>query len=385
MAAPINRRSALKAAVAAPAVLAAGSAQAVPTDGAAPPILVSLSDYEAAAHAKLSDPAWAYFGGGSADEITLHRNRTALDALRLMPHVLVDVEKVDMSTTLLGHQLAHPILLAPTSSHVLAHPDAEVATVKGAGMAGAIMVASTVSNRSIEEICAAATGPVWFQLYLLDDRVQAASLIRRAEAAGAKALVVTADNPFAYARNREERQRGKMPQIPFGNLGIVAEPGGRISPRRRFKWDDLAWIKSISGLPIVLKGILNPDDAEEAVKRGVAAVVVSNHGGRILDTLPATIEALPGVVRRVGRRVPILFDGGVRRGTDILKALGAGADAVLIGRPTVFGLAVAGPEGVRDVVALLRKEFEGAMAMTGRRKLSEIDASVFWRRSELDA
>lgn len=374
-----TRRSALQAAVTGPALLGAGPALAAETSPSAAAPLPSLGDYELAAHARLTEQAWAYFSGGSGDEITLRRNREALDAVQLMPRVLVDVENIDTTTSLLGHALKHPILLAPTSSHVLAHPDAEVATVKGAGMAGAIMVASTVSNRSIEEICAAASGPVWFQLYLLDDRVQAAAMIRRAEAAGARALVVTADNPFAYARNREERQRGKMPLIPFGNLGIVAEPGGRISSRRRFKWDDLAWLKSITGLPIVLKGILNPDDADEAVRRGVAAIVVSNHGGRVLDTLPSTIEALPGVCRRIARRVPVLFDGGVRRGTDVLKALAIGADAVLIGRPTVFGLAVGGPEGVRDVVGILCKELEGAMAMSGRRRLSDIDATVLWR------
>lgn len=379
----LNRRGALTAAATAPALLAAGPTAAAGAEP--PPVLASLSDFEAAARAKLSEQAWAYFGGGSADEITLHRNRAALDALRLMPRVLVDVEKIDTATTLLGHRLAHPILIAPTSSHVLAHPEGEVATVKGAGAAGAIMVASTVSNRTIEDICRAATGPVWFQLYLLDDRKLAAELIHRAEAAGAKALVLTADNPFAYARNREERQRGRMPIIPFGNLGIMAEPGGRISSRRRFVWADIDWIRSISRLPIVLKGVLNPDDAEEAVKRGVAAIVVSNHGGRVVDTLPATIEALPRVSRKVARRVPVLFDGGVRRGTDILKAIGAGADAVLIGRPAVFGLAVDGPEGVQAVIRILRAELEGAMAQTGRRRLSEIDASVLWRPAELDA
>jgi 4-hydroxymandelate oxidase len=347
--------------------------------------LASLSDYEAAAHEKLSEPAWAYFSGGSADEITLHRNRSALDALRLMPRVLVDVRKIDTSTELLGHRLPHPILIAPTSSHILANPEGEVATVKGAGAAGAIMVASTVSNRSIEEICAAASGPVWFQLYLQDDRALAASLISRAEAAGAKALVVTADNPFAYARNREERQRGRMPIISFGNLGMMAEPGGRIGSRRRFTWSDLDWIRSISRLPVILKGVLNPDDADEAVNRGVAAIVVSNHGGRVLDTLPATIEALPAICHRVNRRVPVLFDGGVRRGTDILKAIGIGANAILIGRPAVFGLAVNGAQGVHDVVGLLRTELEGAMAMTGRRNLTEIDQSVLWRPAELSA
>lgn len=361
----------------------AADAEAAPQATAAPvnppEPLPSVYDYEAAAKRKLSAPAWEYFNGGSGDEITLRRNRSALDALQLKPRVLVDVTRIDTSRTLLGHHLEHPILLAPTSSHLLAHPDAEVATAQGAAAARTILVASTNSNRSIEDICHAATGTVWFQLYVEDDRTHVQALVERAEAAGAKALVITVDNPLAYARNREARVAAQAPTLPFPNLGLSFGPGGRALSHRRLNWSDVPWIQSFARTPIILKGILNPDDADHAARLGVAAIVVSNHGGRVLDTEPATIEVLPAVVDRVAGRVPVLFDGGIRRGTDVLKGLGYGAAAVLIGRPYLYGLAVAGADGIRDVVQILRTELESAMALTGRTHLDEIDRSIFWK------
>jgi 4-hydroxymandelate oxidase len=386
--AAINRRDALTASLASAAAIGLSTKQAASAEpnsrsehghGTPTPTLVSLYDYESAAKRILSAPAWEYFNGGSADEVTLRRNRQALDSLQLKPRVLVDVTRIDTSRTLLDHNMAHPIILAPTSSHLLAHPDAEVATVRGAGAAKAIMVASTVSNRSIEDICNAASEPVWFQLYVEDDREAVKVLIERAEAAGCKALCITVDNPLAYARNREERVRAQAPTLPFPNLGITAGPGGRARSRRHFNWDDLAWIQSFAKTPIILKGIMNPDDADEAAKRRVAAIIVSNHGGRVLDTEPATVEVMPAVVDRIAGRIPVLFDSGLRRGTDVLKGLAYGASAVLIGRPYIYGLSVAGADGVRNVVEILRSELEGAMAMTGRTRLDEIDRSVFWK------
>ena len=387
----MNRRDVLKASVASAAargvsagttILPSSFARAQESSPMAAGIsqspLVSVFDFESAAKRKLSAPAWEYYSSGSADEITLHRNRTALDALQLKPRVLVDVTRIDTGCSLLGFKMEHPILLAPTSSHQLAHPDAEVATARGAGAAKAIMVASTNSNRSIEDICKAATQPVWFQLYVDDDRNAARALIERAESAGCKALCITADNPFAYARNREERIAAQAPTLPFPNLGISAAPGARGRSRRHFNWSDLEWIQSFAKTPIILKGIMNPGDAEAAVHRGVAAIVVSNHGGRVLDTEPATIEALPAVVDRVAGRLPVLFDSGIRRGTDVLKGLAYGATAVLIGRPYLYGLSVSGPDGVVAVVNILRTELEGAMGMTGCTRLSEIDRTVLW-------
>ncbi len=388
----MDRREVLKASVAGAAAMgvsagttmgryakAQGSSPAAAAADAAPPPLVSVSDYEAAAKRKLSVPAWEYFSSGSADEITLRRNRSALDELQLKPHVLVDVTRIDTGCTLLGFKMEHPILLAPTSSHQLAHPDAELATARGAGAAKAIMVASTNSNRSIEDICKAATQPIWFQLYVDDDRNAVRALIERAESAGCKALCITVDNPFAYARNREERVAAQAPILPFPNLGINAAPGARGRSRRHFNWNDLEWIQSLAKTPILLKGILNPEDAETAVHRGVAAIIVSNHGGRVLDTEPATIEVLPAVVDRVAGRLPVLFDSGVRRGTDILKGLAYGASAVLIGRPYLYGLSVSGPDGVAAVVNILRAELAGAMGLTGCTRVSEIDRSVLWK------
>jgi len=385
----MDRRHVLKASMASAAAmgvsgstlmpsLSAQSAASTQPAGPEPP-LPSLYDYEAAAKRRLSVPAWEYFNGGSGDEITLRRNRSALDALQLKPRVLIDTTHIDTTCNLLGYKLEHPILLAPTSSHLLAHPDAEVATARGAGLAKAILVASTNSNRSIEDICRAATGPVWFQLYVEDDRPTVRALIERAETAGTKALVITVDNPFPFARNREDRVKPQAPTLPFPNTGIESGPGGRGRPKRRFNWSELEWIQSFAKTPILLKGILNPDDAELAVKHNVAAIVVSNHGGRVLDTEPATIEVLPAVVDRVAGRLPVLFDSGIRRGTDVLKGLACGATAVLTGRPYIYGLAVAGPEGIADVVNILRTEFEGAMGLTGCTRLADINRSVFWK------
>ena len=394
----MDRREVLKASLASAAAIGITSKRAVAAsvgsaagvDGQAgsaqdnvQPVLASIYDYEAAAKRKMSVPAWEYFNSGSADEITLRWNREALDTLQLKPRALVDVTKIDTSCTVLGYQLPHPILLAPTSSQLLAHPDAEVATARGAGAAETIMVASTVSNRSIEDICEAASGPIWFQIYVDDDRKVAQALIERAEAAGCKALCITVDVPVTYARDREKHVRPEAPMLPFPNFGTEAKPGGGGGrTRRHFNWADLAWVQSFAKTPIILKGILNPDDADEAAKCGVAAIVVSNHGGRALDTVPATIEVLPAVVDRVAGRMPVLFDSGIRRGTDVLKGLGYGATAVLIGRPYLYGLSVAGADGVRDVVNILRSELEGAMALTGRTRLDEIDRSIFWKSSE---
>ena len=341
--------------------------------------LVSVYDYEAAAKKKLSFGGWEYYDEGTADAITMKRNRSALDELQLKPRALMDVTKIDLSCSLLGFKMAHPILLAPAASHQLAHPEGEVATARGAAEAGAIMMLSTNSNRSIEDVYKAASSPVWFQLYVDDDRGLTRSLIERAEAAGNKMLVITADNPLPYARNREERASAQTPKLPFPNLDTVAGPGARGRSRRHFNWSDLEWIQSFAKTPIILKGLMDPADAEQAVHRGVAAIVVSNHGGRILDTVPASIEVLPAVVDRVAGRVPVLFDSGIRRGTDVLKGLAYGAAAVLIGRPYLYGLRVAGTDGVRDVVKILRTELEASMALTGRTKLADIDRSVFWK------
>lgn len=362
---------------------AAQETRAVEPSGSAIDLpLASVFDYEAAAHRKLSFAGWEYYDEGTGDAITMKRNRSALDGLQLKPRTMVDVTNIDVSCTVLGFKMAHPIILAPAASHEYAHPEGEVATARGAAEAAATMMLSTNSNRSIEDVYKAASTPVWFQLYVDDDRGMTRSLIQRAEAAGNKVLVITVDNPVSYARNREARSAPLTPKLPFPNLDTATEAGHRGRTRKHFNWSDLEWIQSYAKTPIMIKGILNPDDAEEAVHRGVAGIVVSNHGGRGLDTVPASIEVLPAVVDRVGGRVPILFDSGIRRGTDILKAMGYGASAVLIGRAYLYGLAVGGPDGVRDVVKILKTELQAAMAMMGRTRLAEIDRTVFWKSKD---
>ena len=347
------------------------------------PLLFSLADYEVLARERMSRVAWEYINSGSADEVTMQWNRDALNRIRLEPRVMIDVSHVDPGITLLGQTLPHPILIAPTASHMLVDSAGEVATVRGAGEAGAITVASTVSNCSIEEINAAATRPVWFQLYVESDRGLTRQIIHRAESAGSQALCITVDLPVAYGRNRIAHVDRESPLLPFPNLNLAAAPATRPRSTRgrnaTYNWKDLEWLQSFAKTPILLKGILSPNDAAEAVKYGAAGIIVSNHGGRGLDSVPATVDALPRVVDRVAGRIPVLVDGGIRRGTDILKCIAYGATAVLIGRPSLYGLAVNGAAGVRHVIEILRTELEAAMALTGRTSIAAIDRSVLWK------
>jgi len=340
---------------------------------------VSIPDYERLAQERMSRAAWEYIASGCADDVTLRWNREALTRLRLEPRVMVDVTHIDTKISLLGRELAHPILLAPTASHMLVHPEGEVATARGANAAGAIMVSSTVSNRSIAEVTASTTQPVWFQLYLQKDRGLTKDLVHRASAAGCQALCITVDLPVTYTRDRVLHVKQQGPTLPYPNVDMPAANG--MEPRQgqrdtKLTWKDVDWFRSIFPGRLLLKGILHPDDAERAVDGGVDGIVVSNHGGRGLDSAPATIDALPRVTDRVAGRIPVLMDGGIRRGADVLKALAFGASAVLVGRPYLYGLAVNGADGVRHVVEILRAELESAMALTGRTSIAAVDRSV---------
>jgi 4-hydroxymandelate oxidase len=382
----VTRRDALLSSLGAAASASLPSFDAPQAPSSAPTPIpetpLSLGDYEALARERLSHAAWEYYDSASADELTVRWNRQALAKVRFKPNILVDVSQIDTRTKLFGEDLPHPILLAPTSTHMLANPEGEVATVRGAGAAGATMILSTVSNRSVEDVVQAATRPVWFQLYVTDDRASTKELIQRAEGAGCKALCITVDNTAHYARNREERIMASAPKFPFPNIHMAAAgPGGRgrnYAGARRFTWKDLEWVQSFAKTPILLKGVLNPDDADHATRAGVAGIIVSNHGGRVLDGVPATIDALPIVVDKVSGRIPVLMDGGIRRGGDVLKAMACGASAVLIGRPYLYALGVAGSDGVKNVVDILRVEFEAAMALTGRTTIASIDRSLLW-------
>ena len=254
------------------------------------------------------------------------------------------------------------------------------------------MVLSTLANTSVEEVARATKSPVWFQLYVQSDRGFTRELVRRAVAAGCKALCLTVDTPISGARNREQRAHLAMPPgVGYPHLtGLKAAEDIATHVARRessifstllsadLTWKDVSWLQSFAGVPVLLKGVLNPDDADRAVKEGVAGIIVSNHGGRNLDTVPATADALPGVVERVAGRVPVLMDGGIRRGTDVLKALALGATAVQIGRPYLYGLGAAGEEGVAQVLKILQQEFLMALALSGRPRISDIDRSVLW-------
>ncbi len=343
---------------------------------------VCLSDFEPLAKERLSHFAYEYIASGAADELTIRWNREAFDQIRLRPKVLVDVEKIDTRVTLFGREMPHPILLAPTAWHRLSHPEGEVATARGAGAAGATFVVSSLSTRRLQDIEPVAKAPLWFQLYDLrkERREFVRGVVQEAEKFGCRAFVVTVDAPFAGARNRIQRLGFQVPadfETPYYQK-LNQQPASGLPILGSFTWEAIEWLLSLTRLPVLLKGIMNPDDAAIAVRTGAAGIVVSNHGGRCLDTLPASINALEPVVKKVAGRVPVLVDGGIRRGTDVLKAIALGATAVLIGRPYVYGLAVNGDEGVAKVVNILRNEFQMAMALTGRATIKSIDRSVLW-------
>jgi 4-hydroxymandelate oxidase len=269
----------------------------------------------------------------------------------------------------------------------LCHPEGELATVQGANEAAAGMVLSSFSTVSVEEVAAAIRQPLWFQLYFQADRGLTEQMVRRAEAAGCKALCLTVDTPVLGARHRESRTSFALPKefkLPNLNLGSVSHRPVRsaiyselLNPK--LNWNDISWLCSIARIPVLLKGVLNPEDAVRSLDTGVGGIIVSNHGARNLDTLPSTAEALPRVAEKVNGRVPILVDGGIRRGTDVLKALALGAKAVLVGRPYLYALAYAGAEGVARAIGILQTELMMAMALTGRTSVEQIDRSVLWR------
>ncbi len=296
--------------------------------------------------------------------------------------MLVDVETIDTSVERFGQKFPHPILLAPTARHRLAHPEGEVETARGAGAASATFVVSSLSTRRLEDISAATKSPLWFQLYDLrkERRDFVRHVVKEAEQFGCRAFVVTVDAPVDGTRDRIKRVGFQVFAdfvTPY-HQSTNAQPTPDFPVMGSFTWEAVEWLLSMTKLPVLLKGIMTPEDALRGVRTGAAGIIVSNHGGRCLDTLPASITALGPVVQKVGRKVPILMDGGVRRGTDVLKALALGATAVLIGRPYIYGLAVNGAAGVTQVVNILRAELQMAMALTGRQKIRNIDRSVLW-------
>ena len=343
---------------------------------------VNLSEFEAIAASRLDRGAYDYYAGGANDEITLAENRAAWDRIRLAYRVLVDVADRDPRTTLLGTELSMPVVLAPTAMQRMAHPEGELATARAAAAAGTVMTLSTIASSTIEDVAAAAPGaPRWFQLYVYEERSKSEQLIKRAHAAGYEAIALTVDAPVLGRRERDVRNDFVFPpSLTAANLVDIGREHGSpaeiLVQDERLCWDDLPWLRSLSPLPLVVKGIVRADDAARAVASGAAAVWVSNHGGRQLDTTIATVDALPAIVEAVDGRVPVIVDGGVRRGTDVIKALALGASVVAIGRPVLWGLAAAGEDGVSRVLSLLRDELSQAMALCGCRTVADIDRSL---------
>ena len=351
----------------------------------------NLHELEPLAREVLREPIFDFIAGGAEDEVTLRRNRSAFEAIEFRPRVLVDVSAIDTSTTVLGNELPFPVMLAPVALQQLAHPDGELATARAAADAGTIMVLSTMSACAMEDVAAASTGLKWFQLYCYSDRGVTERLVRRAEAAGYQALVLTVDVPRLGRRERDFRYPPSFPAhvIPrnfLREINIESIPpeahGTALSAMAArlldasLTWDTIAWLRSITSMPILVKGILTPEDAVLAVEHGCAGIVVSNHGGRQLDGAPAATAVLPEIAEVVAGRAEIIIDGGVRRGTDVLKALALGAKAVLIGRPYVWGLALDGETGVARVLTMLRTEFELAMSLVGVTSVGQIGRSL---------
>jgi 4-hydroxymandelate oxidase len=355
---------------------------------------INLDDYERLASERLPQMVFDYFHGGAGDEVTMRENRLSWQRLRLRPRVLVDVAQRDLSTTVLGQTIAYPVLTAPCAFNALAHPEGELAVARAAAACGIIQVVSTAGTYSLEEVAAAAPeGARWFQLYCYRDREVTRSLVERAAQAGYRALCLTVDAPLVGRRDRDTRNRFGLPEgMTWKNLQCAGLD--QMAPREEgsalvqyiseiwdpsLTWRAIEWLRGISPLPLVIKGILTAEDARAAVDHGAAAIVVSNHGGRQLDGTVATSEALAEVAHCVGSRAEVLVDGGIRRGNDILKAIALGARAVLIGRPYLWALAVGGQAGVEHLLALLRDELDLDMALAGRPTIASIDATLLGR------
>lgn len=365
----------------------------------------AVDEFEALARARLSEMAYGYFVGGAGDEHTVRANVAAWDEHDIWPRALVDVSSRTTASRLLGIDLATPMLVAPTALHQLAHPDGELATIRGCNAAGVPMVVSSIASTRLEAICAEATVPVLLQLYIGTDRGFTREFLQRAEAAGCAAIELTVDTPVWGTRRREAATGFHLPEgvdvvnlrrdtAPEADAGAGAGTGARagadgstsaagsigdvlgwtISPD--LTWSDLEWLCSTTSLPVLPKGICRPDDARRAADAGAAGIVVSNHGGRQLDGVPPTARSLPRVVEAVGDRVPVIVDGGIRRGIDVLRALALGARAVQVGRPVLWGLGTAGAAGVQRVLDLIAEEFDQAMALSGCAGVDDVTADL---------
>jgi len=351
---------------------------------------VNLFDFQRLAEERLGRSVFDYYAGGALDEVTLRENREAYNRIALYFRVLAGVGDRSIETTVLGTPVSMPVLVAPTAFHCMAHPDGELATARAAGNAGTIMIVSTLSNTDVEDIAAVASGPLWFQLYIYKDRGATRDLVARVEAAGCRAIVLTVDAPILGPRERDVRNRFALPDglsvknllgagqgtvaTPESGSGLAAYVSSYFDPA--ITWRDLEWLCGLTKLPVLVKGVVRADDARRAVDAGASGIVVSNHGGRQLDTSPATIDALPHVADAVAGRAEVYVDGGVRRGTDVIKALARGARAVLVGRPVLWGLAAGGEAGVTQVLDILRREVDNALGLSGCSTVNDVSADL---------
>jgi 4-hydroxymandelate oxidase len=339
--------------------------------------MIHLGDFESVARERLEQGVYDYFAGGAEDERALARNRAAWADLVLHHRVLAGVAHRDPSTSVLGQRLAMPVLVAPMAFQRLAHPDGELATVRAAAAAGSLAVLSMGASVAVEQAVAAARGALWFQLYLLRDRGRTREVVTRAAAAGCGAIVLTVDAAVFGRRERDLRNGFQTPaglSVPAVGDASFAEFATMLDPG--LSWDDLDWLRGITELPIVVKGVVRADDAVRAVERGVAGIIVSNHGGRQLDGSPATADVLPAVVAAVAGRAEVLVDGGIRRGADVVRALALGARAVLVGRPILWALAAEGEAGVARALGLLAAEIDRTMALCGCCDVASINRSL---------
>ncbi|AEE84031.1 glycolate oxidase-like protein [Arabidopsis thaliana] len=347
--------------------------------------ITNVMEYEKIAKEKLPKMVYDYYASGAEDQWTLQENRNAFSRILFRPRILIDVSKIDVSTTVLGFNISMPIMIAPTAMQKMAHPDGELATARATSAAGTIMTLSSWATCSVEEVASTGPGIRFFQLYVYKDRNVVIQLVKRAEEAGFKAIALTVDTPRLGRRESDIKNRFALPRgltlknfegLDLGKIdktndsGLASYVAGQVD--QSLSWKDIKWLQSITSLPILVKGVITAEDARIAVEYGAAGIIVSNHGARQLDYVPATIVALEEVVKAVEGRIPVFLDGGVRRGTDVFKALALGASGVFVGRPSLFSLAADGEAGVRKMLQMLRDEFELTMALSGCRSLREI-------------
>uniref|UniRef100_UPI00398F0C07 2-Hydroxyacid oxidase 2-like n=1 Tax=Pristiophorus japonicus TaxID=55135 RepID=UPI00398F0C07 len=347
--------------------------------------MICLDDFEAYAEHHLPIAVWDFYAGGADDCESRDKNVLAFKRIQLRPRVLRDVSAVDMRTTIQGTEISFPVGIAPTGIPSMAWPNAEISSARAADAMKTCYIASTYATCSAEEIAAVSSGCCWFQLYIFKRRDVTEELVQRVTSLGYKALVVTVDVPYIGKRRKDMLNNFKPPaHLKLKNFEIFKASVTDKDNNCLYKdvldpsvsWKDIQWLRSLTGLPIILKGILTKEDAELAVRHGVQGIIVSNHGGRQLDGVQATIEVLSEIVKAVRGRVEVYLDGGIRRGTDVLKALALGAKCVFIGRPVIWGLAYEGEEGVKNILQILKAELHTAMALSGHKTLSEIDRTL---------